>query len=43
MTVTVSIDTEINRGLPKFVPQAVADWQLPAFVRRALALGRNPT
>jgi len=42
MTVTVSIDTEKNRGLPKFVPQAVAEWHLPAFVRRALALGKNP-
>ena len=38
MTVTVSIDTERNRGLPGFVPDGVADWPLPGFVRRALAL-----
>ena len=40
MTVTASIDTERVRGLPDFVPQAVADWHLPGFVRRALALGK---
>ncbi len=38
MTVTVSIDTERDRGLPDFVPDSVADWPLPGFVRRALAL-----
>lgn len=42
MTVTVSIDTEKARGLPKFVPEVVANWHLPDFVRRALALGKNP-
>ena len=40
MTVTASIDTERVRGLPDFVPQAIADWHLPGFVRRALALGK---
>jgi len=38
MTVTVSIDTEQVRGLPDFVPEAIANWRLPDFVRRALAL-----
>ena len=37
MTVTASIDTGQARGLPDFVPQAIADWHLPGFVRRALA------
>ena len=41
MTVTVSIDTERERGLPDFVPEAVANWRLPDFVRRALALGER--
>jgi hypothetical protein len=41
MTVTVSIDTEQARGLPDFVPEAVANWRLPEFVRRALALGKG--
>ncbi len=38
MTVTVKIDTERDRGLPDLVPDSVADWPLPGFVRRALAL-----
>lgn len=38
MTVTVSIDTGKARGFPDFVPDAIANWHLPAFVRRALAL-----
>ena len=42
MTATVSIDTEKARGLPNFVPESVAQWHLPDFVRRALALGRKP-
>jgi hypothetical protein len=41
MTVTVSIDTGKERGLPGFVPDAIADWRLPDFVRRALALDRT--
>ena len=41
MTVTVSIDTGKARGLPQFVPETVADWRLPDFVRRALALDKN--
>ncbi|NCF26624.1 MAG: HlyD family efflux transporter periplasmic adaptor subunit [Gammaproteobacteria bacterium] len=40
MTVTASIDTEQVRGLPGFVPEAVSDWHLPGFVRRALALDK---
>ena len=42
MTVTVSIDTERARGLPDFVPEAVANWRLPDFVRRVLALDKRP-
>ncbi len=38
MTVTVSIDTERDRGLPDFIPDGVANWPLPGSVRRALAL-----
>ena len=38
MTVTASIDTEQVRGLPDFVPASIANWHLPGFVRRALAL-----
>ncbi len=41
MTVTVSIDTGKERGLPGFVPDAIAGWRLPDFVRRALALDRS--
>ena len=41
MTVTVSIDTGKVRGLPEFVPQSFANWHLPGFVRRALALDRS--
>jgi len=41
MTVTASIDTERTRGLPDFVPEAVADWHLPGFVRRALARDKS--
>ncbi len=41
MTVTASIDTEQIRGLPDFVPDAIADWHLPGFVRRALARGKT--
>jgi membrane fusion protein (multidrug efflux system) len=41
MTVTVSIDTEQVRGLPDFVPEAIADWRLPDFLRRALALDKE--
>ena len=41
MTVTVSIDTEQVRGLPDFVPEAIANWRLPEFVRRALALDKD--
>jgi membrane fusion protein (multidrug efflux system) len=41
MTVTVSIDTEQVRGLPDFVPEAIASWRLPEFVRRALALDKG--
>jgi hypothetical protein len=41
MTVTVSIDTGRTRGLPGFVPEAVSNWRLPDFVRRALALGKK--
>jgi len=41
MTVTASIDTGKARGLPGFVPQAIADWRLPDFLRRALALGNK--
>jgi membrane fusion protein (multidrug efflux system) len=41
MTATVSIDTGQVRGLPGFVPEAIADWRLPDFVRRALALGKK--
>lgn len=37
MTVTASIDTGQVRGLPDFLPEAIANWQLPGFVRRALA------
>jgi len=37
MTVTASIDTGRARGLPDVVPDSVADWRLPDFVRRALA------
>ena len=38
MTVTASIDTEQVRGLPDFMPESIANWHLPGFVRRALAL-----
>jgi membrane fusion protein (multidrug efflux system) len=41
MTVTVSIDTEQVRGLPDFVPEAIANWRLPDYVRRALALDKG--
>ncbi len=41
MTVTVSIDTERERGLPDFIPEVVANWRLPEVVRRALALGER--
>jgi len=41
MTVTASIDTEQTRGLPDFVPDAIADWHLPGFVRRALARAKS--
>ncbi len=41
MTVTVSIDTEQVRGLPDFVPEAIANWRLPEFVRKALALDKG--
>lgn len=41
MTVTASIDTEQVRGLPGFVPEAISNWRLPDFVRRALALGKS--
>ena len=41
MTVTVSIDTERVRGLPDFVPEAIANWRLPDYVRRALALDKG--
>jgi membrane fusion protein (multidrug efflux system) len=41
MTVTVRIDTGKQRGLPGFVPEAVANWRLPDFVRRALALDKT--
>jgi membrane fusion protein (multidrug efflux system) len=41
MTVTVSIDTGKERGLPSLVPEAFASWHLPDFVRRALALDRS--
>jgi len=41
MTVTVSIDTEQVRGLPDFVPEAIANWRLPDFLRRALALDKE--
>lgn len=42
MTVTVSIDTGRRRGLGSLVPDAVAEWRLPDFLRRALALDRTP-
>jgi len=41
MTAKVSIDTEKERGLPGFVPAALAEWRLPDFVRKALALDRS--
>lgn len=41
MTATVSIDTGRHRGLDALVPDAVAEWQLPDFVRRAFALDRT--
>lgn len=41
MTATVSIDTGEARGLPEFIPDAIAEWRLPDFVRRALALDRS--
>ncbi len=41
MTVTVSIDTEQVRGPPDFVLEAMANWRLPEFVRRALALDKG--
>jgi membrane fusion protein (multidrug efflux system) len=41
MTVKASIDTEQTRGLPGFVPDAIADWHLPGFVRRALARNKS--
>jgi membrane fusion protein (multidrug efflux system) len=41
MTVMVSIDTERVRGLPDFVPEAIANWHLPDYVRRALALDKG--
>lgn len=41
MTVTASIDTGHARGLPGFVPEAIASWRLPDFLRRALALGHS--
>jgi hypothetical protein len=41
MTVTVSIDTGKERGLPDMVPEAVANWRLSDVVRRALALDRS--
>lgn len=41
MTVTVRIDTEQVRGLPDFVPEAIANWRLPDYVRRALALDKG--
>ena len=41
MTVTVNIDTEQVRGLPDFVPEAIANWRLPDFLRRALALNKE--
>ena len=41
MTVTVSIDTGQVRGLPGFVPEAIANWRLPDFLRRALALNKE--
>ena len=41
MTVTVSIDTGKERGLATLVPEGVASWRLPDFVRRALALDRS--
>lgn len=41
MTVMVSIDTGKARGFPDFVPDAVADWHLFDFVRKALALDGN--
>ena len=37
MTVKASIDTEQILGLPDFVPDAIANWHRPGFVRRALA------
>ena len=41
MTVKASIDTEQTRGLPAFVPDAIADWHLPGFARRALARDKS--
>lgn len=41
MTVTVRIDTEQVRGLPDFVPEAIANWRLPDYVRKALALDKD--
>lgn len=41
MTVTVRIDTEQVRGLPDFVPEAIANWRLPDYVRKALALDKG--
>jgi membrane fusion protein (multidrug efflux system) len=41
MTVAASIDTGQTRGLPDFVPDAIADWHLPGFVRRALARDKS--
>ena len=38
MTVTVSIDTGKERGLSALLPESFANWRLPDFVRRALAL-----
>ena len=41
MTAKVSIDTGSERGLPGFVPDTLANWRLPDFVRKALALDRT--
>ncbi len=41
MTVRVSIDTGKERELASLVPDAFAEWRLPEFVRRALALDRS--
>jgi membrane fusion protein (multidrug efflux system) len=41
MTVTVSIDTERVRGLPDFLPEGIANWRLPDYLRRALALDKG--